>query len=139
MEGNSLYKVCKEIHFCYGHRLMNYEGPCMHPHGHNARVEIHLMGKGLDPRDMLFEFGELKDRVKVWIDETLDHKMLLRRDDPIVRPLRELGEPLFLFDTNPTAEAIAKLIFEHCYEQHLPIEEVRVWETESSWASYKGA
>src|SRR3989338_3709237 len=125
-----MYKVCKEIHFCYGHRLMDYNGPCMHPHGHNARVEIHLKGEGLDPRDILFEFGELKKGVKSWIDETLDHKMLLRRDDPIVRPLRELGEPVVLFDTNPTAEAIAKLILGHCRQQGLPIEEVRVWETE---------
>ena len=132
-----MYHVCKEIHFCYGHRLMNYDGPCMHPHGHNGKVEIHIKGEVLDQRHILFEFGDLKEVVKGWIDETIDHKMLLRRDDPLVRPLQELGEPVFLFDTNPTAEAIARLIYDHCVEKKLPIEEVKVWETESSFASYR--
>lgn len=132
-----MYRVSKEIHFCYGHRLMSYEGPCMHPHGHNGKVEIHLKGEELDKRHILYEFGDLKEIVKGWIDETLDHKMLLRRDDPLVKPLKELGEPVYLFDTNPTAEAIAKLIFDYCFEKKMPVEEIRVWETESSFAAYR--
>jgi 6-pyruvoyltetrahydropterin/6-carboxytetrahydropterin synthase len=137
MEGTALFKVCKEITFCYGHRLMNYDGPCMHPHGHNGRAEIHLASDALDQRYILFEFGDLKEIVKTWIDEKFDHKMLLRRDDPLVRPLQELGEPVTLFDTNPTAEAIAKLIFDYCESKKLPIDEVRVWETDSSYAAYR--
>ncbi len=116
---------------------MSYTGPCMHPHGHNGKVEIHLKGDSLDERHILYEFGDLKEIVKVWIDDTLDHKMLLRKDDPLVRPLKELGEPVYLFETNPTAEAIAQLIYEYCVGKKLPIEEIRVWETDSSWASYK--
>ncbi len=132
-----MYRVSKEITFCYGHRLMSYDGPCMHPHGHNGKAEIHLKGDTLDERHILYEFGDLKEIVKGWIDDTLDHKMLLRKDDPLVGPLKELGEPVYLFDTNPTAEAIAQLIFEYCVAKKLPIEEVRVWETESSFASYR--
>ena len=109
----------------------------MHPHGHNARVEILLSGDQLDERHILYEFGDLKELIKNWIDEELDHKMLLRRDDPIVKPLQDLGEPVYLFDTNPTAEAIAKLIYEYCVQKKLPVEEVKVWETDSSWAAYR--
>ena len=132
-----MYRVCKEIHFCYGHRLMDYDGPCMHPHGHNGKVEIHLQGDELDKRHILYEFGDLKELIRGWIDDNLDHKMLLRRDDPIVKPLQQLGEPVYLFDTNPTAEAIAKLIFVYCKEKRLPVEEVKVWETESSFAAFR--
>lgn len=132
-----MYKVLKEINFCYGHRLLNYEGPCKHPHGHNSRVEIHLQGMELDRRHILYEFGDLKEIVKTWIDEKFDHKMLLRKDDPLVKPLMDLGEPVTLFDTNPTAEAIAKLIFDYCESKKLPIDEVRVWETDSSYAAYR--
>ena len=132
-----MYRVCKEIHFCYGHRLMNYEGPCMHPHGHNGKVEIHLKAEALDQRHILYEFGDLKELIKGWIDDKLDHKMLLRRDDPLVKPLQQLGEPVFLFDTNPTAEAIAHLIYDYCFEKKLPVEEIKVWETESSFAAYR--
>ena len=28
-----MYKVTREIHFCYGHRLLNYDGKCRHLHG----------------------------------------------------------------------------------------------------------
>lgn len=132
-----MYKVFKEIHFCYGHRLLDYDGPCKHPHGHNSRVEVHLQGEHLDKRHILYEFGDLKKIVKAWIDETFDHKMLLRADDPLVKPLQELGEPVYLFDVNPTAEAIAKRIFEYCESKKLPIDEVRVWETDSSYAAYR--
>ena len=116
---------------------MDYNGPCMHPHGHNSKTEIFLTGDHLDDRHILYEFGDLKELIKTWIDDHLDHKMLLRKDDPLVKPLQELGEPVYLFDTNPTAEAIARLIFEHCVLKKLPVEEVRVWETETSWASYR--
>jgi 6-pyruvoyltetrahydropterin/6-carboxytetrahydropterin synthase len=132
-----MFTVCKEIHFCYGHRLMNYTGPCMHPHGHNARADILLSGNDLDERHILYDFGDLKEFIKTWIDDELDHKMLLRRDDPLVKPLQDLGEPMYLFDTNPTAEAIAELIFNYCADKKLPVAEVKVWETETSWASYR--
>ena len=38
--------------------------------------------------------------------------MLLCRDDPIVPVLQRAGEPVFVMDVNPTAENIARLIYE---------------------------
>ena len=35
-----MYLVTKRIEFCYGHRLLDYDGVCKHPHGHNAVAEI---------------------------------------------------------------------------------------------------
>ena len=37
-----MYSVTKRIDFCYGHRLLDYEGVCKHPHGHNAVAEIQV-------------------------------------------------------------------------------------------------
>lgn len=132
-----MYQVCKEIYFCYGHRLLHYQGPCMHPHGHNAKAEVYLAGEQLDSRDILCDFGEIKGVVKGWIDATIDHKMLLNKEDPLVHPLKEMKEPVVLFDGDPTIEAIAKRIYEFAESKRLPVTEVRVWETDSSWASYK--
>ena len=42
-----MYSVTKRIDFCYGHRLLDYEGVCRHPHGHNAVVE-YLLSTGAD-------------------------------------------------------------------------------------------
>ncbi|MDO8462314.1 MAG: 6-carboxytetrahydropterin synthase [Deltaproteobacteria bacterium] len=132
-----MYRVTKEIHFCYGHRLMNYNGPCMHPHGHNAKVDIDLESETLDKRHILYEFGDLKEIVKDWIDRELDHKMLLHKNDPLVPALQKLDEPVYLFDTNPTAEAIARLIYDYAKSKGLPVREIRVWETHSSYAAYR--
>ena len=131
-----MYKVVKEIHFCYGHRLMNYNGKCAHPHGHNGKIEIELESKILDKRGMVFDFGEIKEIIQKWIDKELDHKMILKKGDPLVKILTDLGEPYFEMNENPTAESLAKMIFEYARSKKLPISRVTFWETQSSSATY---
>lgn len=132
-----MFRVTKEIHFCYGHRLLNYDGKCRHLHGHNGKAVITAETSQLDPLGMVVDFSQIKRLVGQWIDETLDHKMLLHRDDPVVPELRRLGEPMVLLDVNPTAENIAKLIFEQTASYGLPVTEVTLWETENSFATYR--
>ena len=64
--------------------------------------------------------------------------MILHRADPLVSTLQEHGDPLYLLDENPTAEAIARLIYEEAARQGFPVVEVRLWETPTSWAAYRG-
>ena len=45
-----MFQVTRTIHFCYGHRLLNYQGKCRYLHGHNGKVEIELSSKALDRR-----------------------------------------------------------------------------------------
>ena len=131
-----MYSVTKRIDFCYGHRLLNYKGICKHPHGHNAVVEIEVRAASLDDRHMVCDFGEIEHTVKAWIDQELDHKMILHRDDPLLEPLRQQGEPVFVVDENPTAEHIAFLIFEQTRREGFPVVRVTVWETQTSFATY---
>jgi 6-pyruvoyltetrahydropterin/6-carboxytetrahydropterin synthase len=133
-----MYSVTKRIDFCYGHRLLDYDGVCKHPHGHNAVAEIEVRAEALDRRNMVVDFSDIKRLVKEWIDRELDHRMILRQDDPLVASLKALGEPVFVVDSNPTAERIARLLYDVSREQGLPVERVTVWETPSSWASYAG-
>ncbi len=133
-----MYSVTKRIDFCYGHRLMDYDGMCQHPHGHNAVAEIEIRAEALDARNMVADFGDIKRLVKGWIDRELDHRMILRHDDPLVASLKALGEPVFVVDSNPTAERIARLLYDVSREQGLPVVRVTVWETPSSWATYAG-
>ncbi len=133
-----MYKVTKHIDFCYGHRLLNYDGQCRHLHGHNGRIEVDIESDKLDARGMVVDFSDIKRVLKTWIDETLDHRMLLNKADPLVPVLQQRGEFHYLMDENPTAENIAKLIFSHARSQGLPVVEVRLWETPSSYASYRG-
>jgi 6-pyruvoyltetrahydropterin/6-carboxytetrahydropterin synthase len=133
-----MFRVTREIRFCYGHRLLNYDGKCRFLHGHNGRAVLTLEADGLDERGMVMDFSQLKKVVGGWIDSTLDHRMLLHRDDPAVPFLRQQGEPLFLLDVNPTAENIARLIFDYAASRGFPVVEVRLWETDECFASYTG-
>ena len=133
-----MFKVTKQIEFCYGHRLLNYQGKCRHLHGHNGQVEIDIETGALDARGMVHDFADIRAALKNWIDETLDHRLLLCKDDPIVPLLKQRGELFFAMGENPTAENIAKLIFDHAKAKGLPVAEVRLWETPTSCATYRG-
>ena len=133
-----MYSAIKSLEFCYGHRLCDYPGKCRHWHGHNGRVEIECRGYTLGPDGMLADFSEIKRLMQPWIDENLDHRMILRVDDPAVDFIRAQGGAVLTLDENPTAEAIAKLIFMKAREVGLPVNSVRLWETSDSSAVYSG-
>lgn len=132
-----MYQVTREIRFCYGHRLLNYDGKCRHLHGHNGRALITLETEQLDALGMVVDFSTIKRVVSGWIDANLDHRMILHKDDPVLPHLQQQGEPFFLLDVNPTAENIAKLIFDYVAAQNFPVVEVKLWETEDSFAVYR--
>jgi len=131
-----MFTVTEIIDFCYGHRLLRYQGKCAHLHGHNGRVEVVVAARALDGQSMVADFSEIGRVVRGFIDQHLDHKLLLHRDDPLAEVLRRQDEPLFLMDSDPTAEAIARLVCERARAQGLDVCEVRLWETPSSVASY---
>ncbi len=132
-----MFEVTREIRFCYGHRLLNYDGKCRYLHGHNGRAVITLAAPRLDGLGMVMDFSQIKRVVSGWIDANLDHRMLLHKDDPVLPYLRQQGEPVFLLDVNPTAENIAKLIYDFAAGQGFPVVEVRLWETDDSYATYR--
>jgi 6-pyruvoyltetrahydropterin/6-carboxytetrahydropterin synthase len=131
-----MFSVTREIPFCYGHRLLNYDGKCRYLHGHNGRAVITLSAAALDDLGMVMDFTRLKRIVGGWIDENLDHKMILHWDDPILPSLLQQGEPVFVLDVNPTAENLARLIFEFAAGEGFPVVEVKLWETDSCFATY---
>lgn len=131
-----MYRVTRRIDFCYGHRLLNYDGKCKNLHGHNGRAEIVIEAEELDSRGMVLDFSDIKRVVTTWVDETLDHRMILHRDDPAVPILQGLGEPMYLLETNPTAENIAKAIGDFAVSQGFPVVQVDLWETHNCYATY---
>jgi 6-pyruvoyltetrahydropterin/6-carboxytetrahydropterin synthase len=130
------FRVTKTIDFCYGHRLLRYQGKCRNLHGHNGRLEVDVEAPGLDALGMVVDFGDISAVLKQWVDTNLDHRMLLCREDPAAPVLEQMGEPLFLMDDNPTAENIARLIFRQGRAAGLRVTAVRLWETPTGCASY---
>ena len=126
------HRVTKTIDFCYGHRLLDYGGKCRNLHGHNGLLEVDVESNELDDLGLVMDFNEIRDVVKGWVDDNLDHRMVLCRRDPVAPVLTEMGEPLYLMDDNPSAENISKLIYLEVRKQGLKVTEVRLWETPTS-------
>ena len=84
-----IFQVTKEIHFCYGLRLLKYEGKCRNFHGHNGKVEVQISSPKLDSRGMVRDFNEIKHILHAWIDQNLDHRMILNEKDPLRQALEE--------------------------------------------------
>jgi 6-pyruvoyltetrahydropterin/6-carboxytetrahydropterin synthase len=130
-----MFRVTKELKFCFGHRLMDYDGKCRNLHGHNARVAVTVAGR-LDPIGMVRDFSAMRREIGDWIDATLDHKMILHEADPFVPMLRQLGDPVLTLPVHPTTENLAKFIFDHVKRTGYPVVEVTLWETPTSTATY---
>lgn len=131
-----MFRVTEIVDFCYGHRLLRYQGKCAHLHGHNGRAEIILQAPSLNDQSMVADFSEIARVVRGFIEQNLDHRMLLHRNDPLAAILKQHDEPVFLMDADPTAEAIARLIYDEAASRGLGVVEVRLWETDTSIASY---
>jgi len=122
-----MFEVTIEQTFAAGHALRNYHGKCENVHGHNYRCQLTLAGEQLDDTGLLMDFVELK-RVLLSVIDRLDHQWL--NDYP---PFNVL---------NPSAENIAKYIYDEVRQgiraaDGVRIESVRLWETDTSSATYK--
>ncbi|HRK61816.1 MAG TPA: 6-carboxytetrahydropterin synthase [Candidatus Omnitrophota bacterium] len=133
-----MYTVIREIHFSYGHRLVGHQGKCRHVHGHNGRVQIEVASDKLDALGMVIDFSEISRTIGKWIDENFDHVLILWEKDPLVPVLTERGEKILIVAENPTAEYLARRIFEEARKMKLPVARVVVWETNDSCASFSG-
>lgn len=131
-----MYRITREIGFSYGHRLHQYEGKCSRLHGHNGRLHVTLEAGDLNEAGMVVDFVDVKRLLARWLDETLDHRMILHKDDPAVGPLRDAGEDLYVVGFSPTAENLARHVFDHLKQVGLPVVEVYLRETENCAASY---
>ena len=132
-----MFQVTRQIEFCYGHRLLNYDGKCKYLHGHNGLAVITIEAEELDNRGMVLDFSDIKREVSTWIYDNLDHRMILNHEDPVASILEEMGEPLHLIDANPTAECIARIIYEYAASRDFPVTQVSLWETPKCYATFK--
>ncbi len=131
-----MFSVARDFSFSYGHRLYRYEGKCRRLHGHNALARVVVDCEKLDEQGMALDFVNIKSSIGSWLDEEFDHRVLLSKDDPLAKTLLDVGEPVVLFDGNPTAELLAKTIFERALSLGMNVKQVDFWETEKCRATY---
>lgn len=137
LTGEKVFKVTKYFELSYAHRLHNYPGKCGNIHGHTAKIKVTCEVKELPPTGMAIDFRELKQKIGGYIDTELDHRIILAKSDPITEVLIEHGEDVIILEVPPSAENLAKLIFEKVEEFGLPVTKVSFWESPTSRATYQ--
>ena len=137
-----MYLVRIETTFDSGHRLLDYDGKCAFPHGHTYRAEVFLESDTLDSQDLVFDFTELKRRVKSWIDDNWDHCFLLNsRDTELINGLAPASKGrIYRFtEENPSCEVLSRVLYTKIVELCgvSPVK-VRLWESTDQYAEYSG-
>jgi 6-pyruvoyltetrahydropterin/6-carboxytetrahydropterin synthase len=120
-----LYELTIETSFSAAHQLRGYKGRCERLHGHNWKVNIHVVSDTLNELDMVMDFHELKDMAKETIS-ALDHSFL---------------NDMFPFtEINPSSENVAKWIFDALKKKinsgPVRLSAVTVWESDTASATY---
>ena|SRR5256885_16650751 len=131
-----MFRVTQELRFCYGHRLLGHPGKCARLHGHNARVFVVLRAESVDANGMVIDFDTVEHTARRYLEEALDHRMILQQGDPACAALSGIGEPFVSLEGAPTAENLAKHIYQQLVRFGLPVAEVRLEEQPGSTAAY---
>ncbi len=138
-----MYQIRIEFTFDSGHRLLDYNGKCAHPHGHTYRAEVFLESKTLDRLGLVHDFTDLKERLKSWVDENWDHAFLVNsRDSELISGFAGVAlARVYQFpDQNPSCEVMSRELYEKTVELCgvTPLK-VRLWESVNQFAEYHGA
>lgn len=96
------------------HRLADPRAPrkCQSIHGHSWWVTVTIEAEKLDSLDMVVEFGAFKRAWRAWIDDTIDHALVVHEDDPVADAILSVlpEQRLYRMPSNPSTEAIAALL-----------------------------
>ena len=137
-----MYLVRIETTFDSGHRLLNYDGKCAFPHGHTYRAEVFLQSDTLDSQGMVFDFTELKRRIKSWIDANWDHSFLVNsRDAQLIEGLTPASQGrIYQFqEENPSCEVLSRELYNKVVELcGVTPAKVRLWESLDQYAEFSG-
>ncbi|WP_438448676.1 6-carboxytetrahydropterin synthase QueD [Gorillibacterium sp. sgz5001074] len=118
--------VSKEFTFDSAHHLHAYEGKCKNLHGHTYRLQVILLGK-TDERGLTLDFSDIKRIVKERIIDRLDHQYL----NEALPPMNTTAENMVVW----IYEELHRGLVEEGIYPGVKLEEVRLWETPTSYAA----
>lgn len=123
----SIVHVTKEMTFDSCHNLLEYEGACANLHGHTYKIQVTFSGY-CDERGFVVDFKDIKKIMKESVVDKADHNYLNK-----------------LMAFNTTAENMACYYYDvltvavnNLYKGRVNVESVKLWETPTSFAEYKG-
>jgi 6-pyruvoyltetrahydropterin/6-carboxytetrahydropterin synthase len=129
----SKIKVKRFHDFSYGHRVVGHESCCKYLHGHNGRVHFTCEAENgeLDSIGRVIDFGEVKSKLCMWIENNWDHRFIAWEEDSLIKfvndpsfanednELRILNKSFVFVPFNPTAENMAQYLVDVIGPQQL--------------------
>ena len=118
-----MYSVRVETSFCATHRVRLPDGTVEPSHGHDWRVRAYFTGAELDDKDMIVDFDAARETLCA-VAAALNHA--------------DLNNIKAFRDRNPTAEVVARYMFEQVRERGFPqVCRVEVTEAPGCVASFE--
>ena len=119
-----IFEVEKTFTFEAGHVLTHHDGLCARPHGHSYTLKVAVRGTSLTEhgpkQGMIVDFHQISLVVRQMLQDHFDHHWLNET----------------LQTESPTAEIIARWIFDYLQPKLPGLDRVSVGETASSTVSY---
>jgi 6-pyruvoyltetrahydropterin/6-carboxytetrahydropterin synthase len=97
-----MFELSVDSHFAAAHSLRGYKGDCARLHGHTWGVTAHVGAESADEMGICIDFKEVSKALEE-ISGAFDHQTLNDLDDFSI--------------INPTAENLAKLIYDRLSEK----------------------
>ena len=115
--------LSKEFKFDAAHNLVEYHGKCEKLHGHTYRLRVTL--KGFPGKDgMILDYGILKNVVREKVILKVDHNYL----NEIVPQSTTENLVVWMWDQ----------LKDDLKADNYSLFEIKLWETETSFAAYRG-
>ena len=120
-----MYELKVVTRFAAAHQLTMVGTKCENMHGHNWKIEVHVIGENLDKAGVLVDFGVVKKHLATIMD-MLDHK--------------DLNDLPTFENKQPSSENIAYLIASELQQRidnsAVSVSRVTAWESDDAGATY---
>lgn len=155
-----MLSITKEFTFDAAHRLMYHKGKCCNIHGHRFKLFVEIFNsKPMDESGMIVDFGILNQVIKTWLDDNLDHSLILNaKDSELIDFVENHNMKYFILQREPTVENIIEILnvriqklidkinndsesisndeLDHITKR-LYVKSIKLYETEKSYCTYK--
>lgn len=136
-------RITKQFDFEMAHALKDYDGACLHIHGHSYKLYVTVIGSPIqdknDPKSgMVIDFKILKQIVNREIIDKFDHALVFNEDD-FRAALEHRLEKVVKFPFQPTCENMIAYFAEkiaYFLPSEVKLHHLKLHETATSFAEW---
>ena len=137
-------RLTKEFSFEMAHALKDYDGACLHIHGHSYKFYVTIIGEPIKDQSnpklgMVMDFKTIKDIVNNNIIANYDHALVFNSNDTRCSEFNSKLEKLVTVDFQPTCENLIALFADVIKKEltgEIKLHHLKLHETATSYAEW---